>query len=270
MNNYYNSSDNRNGYNSGFQQNNQMYNPYEDSRSSIGANSRKILYVTVAIAALFVAVVSGTFAYFTASASDTNTITGTLAATTLNLAVTKLTYTTTAANGTNLIPMDTTEYSDLNTALASSCVDNNGYTACQVYRIAITVPANSPRIPITGTVNITAASGSTISNLTYALLGPQTTGTTTTAITALTTTATYYNAKVTLGNNLTFTGIDTTNNAQNGYLAATTTAQATYNYYVIVWLEDSGVAQNTTDSGSFTGTVNVNSASGNITATFSS
>jgi hypothetical protein len=253
------------------QQVNGYYNQNQQNQinNGISSNSRKVLYIAVAVAALFVAAISGTFAYFTASASNNTTINGTLAATTLSLAVTKLDNAS-AANGTNLIPMDTTTYANLNTALGSSCVDSNGYTACQVYRIAITVPANSPQIAITGTVNIAANSGSAMPNLTYALLRAQDTGTTAATVSGLTTSATYYSAKATLGNDLTFTSIDLTSNPSNGYLAATTTATATYNYYVIVWLEDTGSAQNDTDKGSFTGTVNVNSASGNITATFSS
>lgn len=245
----------------------------------VGNNSRKILYAAVGVAALFVAVISGTFAYFTASATDNSSIQGTIGSTNLQMSVTKLAYPTAPSNGTNLIPFDTTAYSNLNTALANdtcpgktgtnkcSCVDKNGYAACQVYRIAVTVPANSPRIPINGTVRITAGNGSAIPNLTYTILGAQTTGTTAANMSSLTTSATYYTAKKTLGNDLVFTGIE---NATNGYLAATTTSAATYNYYLIVWLEDTGSSQNTTDYGSFTGTVTVQSASGNITATFGS
>jgi len=247
----------------------------------VSNNSRKILYTAVGVAALFVAVISGTFAYFTAGATNNDTISGTIGSTNLQMTVTELTYPTAPSNGTNLIPFDTTSYSNLNTALANnncpgktgsnkcSCVDRNGYAACQVYRIAISVPANSPRIPITGTVKIVAGSESTIPNLTYTILGPQTTGTNDVSMDTLTTTAPYYSAKVTLGNDLIFTGIDTQNTPKNGYLGATPSA-ATYNYYLIVWLEDTGSSQNTTDYGTFNGTVNVQSASGNITATFGS
>ncbi len=251
---------------------NQMNTQYSGEEFNVGISgkSQKMLYFVVAIAALIVALISGTFAYFTAQASDTTTVKGTIASTSLSMAVTPIPYTKTAANGTNLIPMDTTSMANLNTALTNSCIDKNGYTACQVYRIAITVPANSPRIAITGKVNVAANTGSAIPNLTYTVLGAQTTGTTQAVMTDLTTSAAYYNAKKTLGNDLVFSSIDTTTSPQNGYLAATTTATATYNYYLIVWLEDTGTVQNTIDYGSFVGTVSVNSASGNITATFSS
>ena len=150
-------------------------------------------------------------------------------------------------------------------------------------------------------VNIAANINSAIPNLTYTILGAQTTGNTASAMSSLTTSATYYNAKTTLGNNLVFTGIE---NSTNGYLAATTSSSATYNYYLIVWVEDINAVQNKSttkysydskgclstgklagdstisctynsndeyygDYGTFTGTVSVESATGNITATFS-
>ena len=67
-------------------------------------------------------------------------------------------------------------------------------------------------------------------------------------------------------NVLIFTDIE---NAYNGFLTATTTSPAVYTYYLIIWLEDSNTNQTTTNTGTYSGTVEITSGDGGrVTATF--
>lgn len=250
-----------------------------DNHNNVAYNRGKgILYAAVAAAALFVAVLSGTFAYFQAQASSSGVVAGTIANVTLNMTVTKLSPTTAAANGTNLIPYNvipstanaTTSMTNINTSLTAQCIDNSGYTACQVYQIKITVPANSPRIPIGSELTITS---STAPNIRWTPLMPQVSGGSgvTQITSAIRMSSTNYYQPVAVGTTDSFTDLDTTNTPQNAYLEASTDGTSYY-YYIYVWLEDPEGTTAQTDNGSFTGTVTVygtGGADGQITASFS-
>lgn len=210
------------------------------------SQGKGLVYATVAAAALFVAVVSGTFAYFTASASN-NAVQGTVANVGLTLSVTKVSATGTNGGG-SLIPLKVTTTPGatgdlLPTALTQTnqCVDNNGYTVCQVYQITLT-PSSS--VLLTGTLVV---SSTTATNLKWELLASQTARATTPTIVSV-------------------------NNT--GYIAGTSTAgtvlSSATTYYVVVWINETGSAQ--TDSGSFNGTVTFTGngdTAGQITAKFS-
>lgn len=292
MNNYSNFN------NSNYNQANQEFNYDINLRNNISGNSRKILYLTVAVAALFVAVLSGTFAYFTASATNTTAVGGNIATISAGeLAVDKLEPTTAAANGTNLIPLDTTNSTSLttdttrvaalNSALDHNCIDDNGYTACHVYQVQVGAAANAPRTRIYGTFNITYTGTNT--NLNYTIIKKQVNSGSTTkggsankpSLTSLFSTAmssTYYTYKVSAGNNLKFTEIEpgtyTSASVGNAFIGSGSASVIYYQYYIVVWLEDTNSDQTSADSGkSYTGTVTISTgAEGNnqITATFSS
>lgn len=274
-------------------QNDQNYR--YDSNKTLKKNSRRILYVTVIVAALFVAVISGTFAYFqlsiTLNENQSNINGGIYDVTAALNSVTVNKISGTGANGDKLIPLDTNNAYDtatsetlngsttgaamVNIALQNNCIDANGYTACHVYKIDIKESANAPRVLIDGSVTLTGTKGL---NLRLTSIKARST-TNATSASSLTTTDTYYNGAVTLTtlkssnpnvyeDTLTFTSIDAAN---NNYLPANTVDNY---YYLIVWLEDDGTNQTSVNGGgNYVGTVTITAVNGGnqrITATFSS
>ena len=91
----------------------------------------KFYYVFMGCMTLAIMIMGATFAYFSASATDSNTITGNTATVTFGLSVTKV---TDVDNAFGLIPM----YDHMAPAAASSlCEDDRGNPVCQIYRIDI-------------------------------------------------------------------------------------------------------------------------------------
>ena len=236
-------------------------------------NNRKgpgIFYAVVGVATLVVAIIGATFAYFSASATNNTDMTGTTAeAGGVELAITPVTTT-----GTNMIPlnlMDNTKTTDpatgaadqfadaLGTTKGESCKDSNGNNVCQVYSIKVTNKSTTSAVQVRGTLNLT----SDATNMKWQLLSD---GTATARADFATVVAAGATGAVTVGGNTGATGA--TAASQN--LAAKGTAT----YYVLVWLEETGAAQETADaSKSFTGTVTFNAvdASGKesgLTASF--
>ena len=206
-------------------------------------NGKGIFYGVIGVATLVVAIIGATFAYFTATATNDNAIAGNAATTGLSLEVTKVS--TDAAGG--LIPMKDADVSKGlagDTATASKmCVDANGNTVCQVYKIVVTNQGNSVAV-VNGTLSLTGAS---YANLKWQLL-------TGTEDDALTTTSTYNPSS-------------TTTLVSGASLAAN---PGSLTYYVMVWISETGKDQSTTDTGDFTGTVTFNTGDGaGVTATFS-
>ena len=206
-------------------------------------NGKGIFYGVIGVATLVVAIIGATFAYFSATTSNGEVIQGEAATVGLNLEVTKV---STDASG-GLIPMTD---ADVSKGLAGDtatdnkkCVDKNGNTVCQVYKIVVTNTGSSTAV-VNGTLTITGAS---FANLKWQLL-------TGTSDNALSTTTTY--------NPIATTSLVTSQTLQP------TTGSATY--YVMVWISNLASDQSENDTGSFTGVVTFNSADGaGISATFS-
>ncbi len=105
-------------------------------------NGRGIFYGVIGVATLVVAIIGATFAYFTATASNANTITGNMATINFGLSVTKVTHVDETKGG--MIPMSNNmvEAAVLDTATsgnaAQTCVDDNGNAVCQIYKIVAT------------------------------------------------------------------------------------------------------------------------------------
>ncbi|MBQ8682003.1 MAG: hypothetical protein IJ509_03740 [Bacilli bacterium] len=98
-------------------------------------NVNNIFYGVIGIATLMIAVIGATFAYYTATASNTATIQGNMATIQFNVNVTKVTDVDDDKGG--MIPMSNNM---MEQALQSSngiCVDNNGNAVCQVYKITV-------------------------------------------------------------------------------------------------------------------------------------
>lgn len=296
-------------------------------------NGRGIFYGVIGVATLVVAIIGATFAYFTATANNNDTINGNLATVSFDLAVTKV---TTAGDVGGLIPMTNGQ---VDTAISAAntngiCLDDNGNGVCQVYKIVATNNGSASMfidgyVTLAGGPEITAATDSTAAG-TFGMRWAQAFCTETDgAATACTT-----NGTVALGVNggtstinVLATSTDTLHNATKikttfndikgtvtidgnaydtvgdnfiriskrteGATSYTREADATsalvFNqqlapsgdtagkdvatYYIVVWLSETGTAQNTAGETPtpFTGSVTFNSAQGSeITATFSS
>lgn len=118
-------------------------------------NGKGIFYGVIGVATLVVAIIGATFAYFTATVSTTENITGNMATVSLSLGVEKMTdYDDATVNGgtAGLVPMSngmieaavskkghnvTTEGGNA-TADDKVCVDDNGNVVCQIYKITMT------------------------------------------------------------------------------------------------------------------------------------
>lgn len=119
------------------------------------------IYMITGIVVLIITIAGSAYAYYSASA--TGEIVGSAAGAGLELTVTKL---STSANDA-LIPLDN-DVNTLSTAAkgygnstssfdgSKSCIDRNGYSVCQVYKITI---SNTSSVPITvnGEVNLYGA-----------------------------------------------------------------------------------------------------------------
>lgn len=223
-----------------------------------------IFYAVVGVATLVVAIVGATFAYFSAQASNNTSITGTTAeAGQMVLTITDVTQT-----GSDLIPLNilegTSQFADaIGTTKGASCQDSNGNNVCNVYKINIKNGAKTAQVLVRGTLNLT----STGSNMYWKLL---TDATTTTEAAFSTNVKQGTTGNITVGGNVTAT-------PGTGTEAATLTlaGDADKDFYVMVWLEETGAPQEDADSKkSYTGTVSFNAVdtAGNtgtgVTATF--
>ena len=199
-------------------------------------NGKGMFYGVIGVATLIVAIIGATFAYFTATASNTSTIAGNAASVGLTLSVEKV------SNGDKgLVPQ-------LETALSSamkgvdgagtgvdSCIDANGNTVCQVYKITVG-NTGTAEAKLTGTLDLTKGS---VTNLKWATV----TG---------------------WGSNPAAQGAKADNKLVEN---VTISGSGSEEYYVVIWIEETNAAQE--DSGGFSGTVAFNAADGSgVTSTF--
>ena len=199
-------------------------------------NGKGIFYGVIGVATLVVAIIGATFAYFTATASNSTTIAGNAASVGLKLDVVHV---STAANK-GLVPQKEAALPAAMKGVNSTagaddaCVDANGNTVCQVYKITVQ-NTGTAESKLNGTLDLTKGS---ITNLKWAIV-----------------------------NN--FASDPTTQTPSGNSLGASVTlgASASQEYYVVIWIDETGAPQE--DSGSFTGTVSFNAADGSgVTSTF--
>lgn len=121
-------------------------------------NGRGIFYGVIGVATLVVAIIGATFAYFTATATNDNTIQGNMATVKLGLDVTKVTTVDETKNG--MIPMSNTmvETAVNKTTADTVCVDDNGNAVCQIYKITVTNDSTAAQF-IDGYVALRGGSG---------------------------------------------------------------------------------------------------------------
>ncbi len=241
-------------------------------------NNRKgpgIFYAVVGVATLVVAIIGATFAFFSASA-DSSDITGTTAAAGgVGLKVTPITTT-----GQDLVPLNVTTgdgnkdtVSQLSAALKATdtCIDDNKNNVCQIYKIEVTNKSTTSTITVQGFLTL---AGTKTDNLKWQLLDKNY-ATSGAAPTYASIVSQDEEGNITVGGNsiATVGGATGTGSALSSNVML---ANGTETYYVMVWLEEMGTAQEGVDAaGSFVGTVFFSAvdASGNqtgITASFAS
>ena len=249
-------------------------------------NNRKgpgIFYAVVGVATLVVAIIGATFAYFSAAATSTgDTITGGTnddLASALSITVNKITWTDNGGAVSNdLVPADfgTTAGTprDLTTqevqgALNAKCV-NAGYTGCHLWKIQ----ANTTQTVANASVLLSLSTDATVkTNWRYAIftatggkVGEETDPTLT--VTGFPTVAAGGAAQGSLTTAL--NGLDIHNNAQMTAGVAATAPSNTY--YLLVYLANTNASQNetgsTSETGTYNGTVTMNAAGGQVSATF--
>jgi len=243
-------------------------------------NNRKgpgVFYAVTGVATLVVAIIGATFAYFSATDTDDSTIQGsTAAAGGIELNVSAVT-----ATGTNLIPLNVTigegtsdSVAQLSSALkaTNTCVDNNGNNVCQIYKIEVSNLSTTSTVTVRGYLTLT---GTKTTNLKWQLLDENYATSGAAPDYATITAQGTANAPITVGGNSIATvggSVGTGKELSSNVM----TASSNNTYYVMVWLEETGDAQETDDAaGTFTGSVTFNAvdANGNstgVTASFSS
>ena len=97
-------------------------------------NGRGIFYGVIGVATLVVAIIGATFAYFTASQTNNNVITGNMATVNFGLSVTPV---VNPGLQTGIIPMSNTMVEKAVSNSGKVCVDDNGNAVCQIYKITV-------------------------------------------------------------------------------------------------------------------------------------
>ena len=108
--------------------------------------NKKMIYLVIGLLTLILSTAGATYAYFTATDTDADTITGNMATISFDLAVTKMTTVDEEkpdnANARGLIPLSNSmvEYAVANQSVGSNgiCKDDNGNAVCQIYKITVT------------------------------------------------------------------------------------------------------------------------------------
>lgn len=213
-------------------------------------NGKGIFYGVIGVATLIVAIIGATFAFFSASQSNNNTIAGqTLdVADNFTLNVEKVDLGDDTAGSDDLVPADLNggETTGINQALTAKCV-KDGYTGCHLYRI--TAESGQKLSTASITIDSLTATNDPAQNWKYSVF----TGSETNADT--------------LVKNDTFNSIQT--KAFDMHSGAVVEANTPVVYYLLIYLKNTESDQSTTDAGSYSGSVSFKAAgSGQISASF--
>lgn len=228
---------------------------------------RNIVLTFLGVFVILAAVSGGTFAYYAFSATNNTTITGTAATASLTLAITKVAPTTSGP----LVPqLESTINSAIKGWNNTACVDKNTNKVCQIYSITVTNDSTATAT-VGATLTFNYATGSAFQNLRWAVLSGVPTSSSTKAnstnVPVMNTSYTYWLAN---GNNT--SGVtNTRNKIGTATLGDKNSSTKTVTWYVVVWINETGSAQDSTDKGTFTGVVDVTDSSGKgLTSAFTS
>lgn len=222
-------------------------------------DSKKITTLLILIAVLMVSTTSATYAFFALSVSNTTAVTGTAATVGLTLNVQQMDLKT---NTGVMVPQ--LDGAPLATAMnnTNKCVDANANIVCKVYKITITNTSNSG-VRLNGTIKFsgTGTSGTNkVSNLKWkrtssgTVIGSTATGSYTTKAATNDTELDLISGGACVPGSTTQTGctyIDLKKNGESGY---------TTDYYIVVWINETGSAQN--DAGTWSAVVKFEGAYG--------
>lgn len=209
---------------------------------------------------LFFSVTGATYAYFAISAVNNNTITGEAATVNLTLAVSKVFPTASSDNTGVMVPQLSTSgsaTSPLANALKGGCVDANKNIVCQVYQITIQNVGGTATQVVDGWVSfysnaaMTTNAHTDMPNLKWKLI---------TSADA-----------VTPANSVLGTKTDLEANSNENIFAddITLVTDATFTYYMIVWVNETGNDQPTDIGKTFYGKIEFGSSNGTgVTSTF--
>ncbi len=211
-------------------------------------NGKGIFYGVIGVATLIVAIIGATFAFFSASQTNNNTIAGqTLdVATSFTLNVEKVTFGGATAPSNDLVPADLNggDTTGINQALDANC-EKDGYTGCHLYRI--TAQSGQKLSAASITIDSLAVTPDSAQNWKYSVF---------------------------TGSESEATGFlknDTFAKATNYdmHSGAVVNANTPVVYYLLIYLENTESDQSTTDAGSYSGSVSFKAAgSGEISASF--
>lgn len=211
-------------------------------------NGKGIFYGVIGVATLIVAIIGATFAFFSASQTNSDTIQGNTldVAGNFTLAVEKITFDDATAPSNDLVPaeLDGSGTEGINRALTANC-EKDGYTGCHLYKITATSGQKLTTASIT--IDSLTTTAGTKTNWKYSVFkGSQDNAT------DLVKNDTFENA----------TGYDM---HQNAAVEASTPVE----YYLLVYLENIDSDQSGAESGSYTGSISFKAAgSGEISASF--
>ena len=224
----------------------------EENRKGTG-----VFYAVVGVATLVVAIIGATFAYFSATATNNDTIVGgTATGNNIALAVTPIAPVKEAKTRTeNMIPMLEANLQDgLTGTDGKSCIDANGNTVCQVYKVTVT-NNGATAVKLDATLNLETAKGTgegTGTNMKWQLIESATKEGTVGTMKS-------QGAAELFANDLPLA------------------SKAHEEYYIVVWLLETNGPQDSSDAGiNYTGTVTVNAvgadgtSTSGLTASFSS
>jgi len=230
-------------------------------------NNRKgpgVFYAVMGVATLVVAIIGATFAFFSATATvdgdaiggSTENLAGALSVTVNKVDLGGVGTGVGQAATDNLVPTDITGATaeNINTALTAKCVAD-GYTGCHVYKITAKSTANVSAATLT--LDTLTVSGDALKDKTSWKYVIYKGSSDTVATNIVVDTASF---EVTEGNEVTIH-----NAAMN--------AGTDYVYYLMVFVADKDESQNADNNsnvvGTYTGTVSMNAAGGEVRATFS-
>ena len=225
-----------------------------------------VFYAVVGVATLVVAIIGATFAYFSASVTGTGSniegqTNGDLV-TNMTLKVDKLRFSAAQAASNDLVPavLDGT-VAGVNRALTAGCT-NDGFTGCHVYKITATSTAAVTTANLKLDLSVDATTKTNWKYLVYTGSDTTSEGSTTAASATTVTTASTSLATAASGVDIFM---------PTGGLEANTPKV----WYLMVYLENvnssqnDGQTENTTDeTGSYSGSVTLQAAGGQVKASF--
>ena len=217
------------------------------------------LTITLIFVVLF-SVTGATYAYFAATATDDETITGTMATVNLTLDV-KRVFPLESSSNTGVIVPQLSSNGALSLALKSGCVDDNNNVVCQVYKINIQNVGGTATQIVDGKVmfygnnTLTNDVSSTMPSLRWKLI---------------TSADEVSPSNSVLGNNDAM--IADTVGEDNIFADEITMVDGSnIDYYMIIWIDETNEEQDIDEGNSFFGKIVFESSNGTgVTSTFSS